>query len=136
MDTDPRPAVLVVDNDPTVRAVLDVMVGRLGYAAVLASGGAEGVEVYDAHRDRVALAVLDVRMPGLDGPQTLATLRERTPTLPCVFLTSGFTSYSMDELTAEGAVVRFKPITLDDLAGAIRAVRRVESREDEGTRTG
>jgi len=116
-----RPAVLVIDDDTAVRHTLAAMVEQIGYAARIAASGDEGLREYDRHRDRIAAVLLDVQMPGMDGPQTLAELRVRNPSVPCVFVTGHSPNYSQDELAGWGATVLSKPITLDQLGRAIRA---------------
>ena len=123
MHTEPRPTVLVVDDDTAVRLTLGAMIEHQGFATRLAASGDEGVAEYDRHRDEIAAVVLDVRMPGKDGPHTLAELRERDPDLPCVFVTGYAGAYGTDDLAGRGAVVLAKPVAADDLGRAIRAAR-------------
>lgn len=63
--------------------------------------------------------MLDVRMPGMDGPATLDALRAVDPGLPCVFV-SGQSGYSDGELLAHGAAaVLAKPVGLEELGRAV-----------------
>ncbi|HEX4608752.1 MAG TPA: response regulator [Urbifossiella sp.] len=117
-----RPVVLVIDDDTAVRQTLGAMVEWNGYATRLAGSGEEGVRVYDRHRDEIAAVVLDVRMPGKDGPETLEELWARAPDLPCVFITGFGGRYASEELTGRGAVVLSKPVGMDELGQAIRTV--------------
>jgi CheY-like chemotaxis protein len=120
--TDDRRSVLIIDNNAGVRHVLGVMVESFGYAARLAASGAEAVEEYDRHPGATAAVLLDVRMEGQDGPQTLELLRARDPRLPCVFVTGGFTHYTRADLESRGAAVVFKPVRPGDLGRALRDV--------------
>jgi FixJ family two-component response regulator len=113
--------VLVVDDDTAVRQTLGAMVEHIGYAARLAASGPDGVRVYRRHRDEIAAVVLDVLMPGQDGPQTLDELRAVNPDLPCVFLTGNSGGYTRQELEGRGAVLLAKPVGVADLDRAIRA---------------
>ena len=121
MTDDHRRIVLVIDDEPAVCRALGAMVEWHGYATRLAGSGDEGVAVYARHRDEIAAVVLDVRMPGKDGPQTLAELRALDPRLPCVFVTGNSGRYSYADLERRGAVVLPKPPALADLGRAIRA---------------
>jgi two-component system, OmpR family, response regulator len=125
MTDDHRPTVLVVDDDTAVRRTLGAMLRCHGYAARLARSGDEGVAVYGRHRGEIAAVVLDVQMPGKDGPQTLAELRALNPAVPCVFVTGSSPRYSPGELAALGAVVLPKPPALVDLGRAVRAATGV-----------
>ncbi len=75
-----RPLILVVDDDPSVRLVLRHMLEKANLAAVIAGSGREALETLRRGLD-IALALLDVRMPDLDGPQTLGLLRQICPDL-------------------------------------------------------
>src|SRR4051794_16550630 len=61
----PGAGVLIADDDPVVRRLLEVTLSRLGFRVYLASDGAEAVEVYRRHRAAVGVALLDAQMPGL-----------------------------------------------------------------------
>jgi CheY-like chemotaxis protein len=114
-----RPAVLVVDDESAVRRTLGAMLTFHGYEPVLAQGGAEAVEQCRARRGEIAAAVLDVRMPGMDGPATLDALRAVSPGLPCVFVT-GESGYTDGELLARGAsAVLGKPVALAELGRTV-----------------
>lgn len=115
-----RPAVLVIDDDTAVRHTLAAMVEYNGYAARAAASGDEGLQEYDRHREAIAAVVLDVQMPGMDGPQTLAELRARNPGVPCVFVTGHSPNYTHCDLAGCGATVLSKPVTVDQLGRAIR----------------
>jgi CheY-like chemotaxis protein len=116
------PAILVVDDETLVREVLGAMLSRLGYRPLLAGSGAAGVELLRAREDDVAAAVLDVRMPDMDGPATMDALRELVPGLPCVFVSGDTGPYTVGDLLARGASgVLDKPVAMDYLGRAIAA---------------
>lgn len=117
----PHRAVLVIDDDPAVRAVLGAMVEQSGFPVILAGGGDEGVGLYGRHRGEVAVVVLDVQMPGKYGPQTLAELRALDPTLPCVFVTGHSPDHTFAELANLGAVVLSKPLGAGELGRVLLA---------------
>lgn len=120
----PRRAVLVIDDDPAVRAVLGAMVEQSGFPVILAGGGDEGVGLYGRHRGEVAVVVLDVQMPWKDGPQTLAELRALDPTLSCVFVTGYSPNHTFAELADLGAVVLSKPLAAGELGRVLLAATR------------
>ncbi|MDY3563561.1 response regulator [Gemmata sp. JC673] len=113
--------VLVVDDDPAVRAVVSSMVTHLGHTALVATCGAEAVALAAEHNPPAAL--LDVLMPGMDGPATLDALRACDPGIQCAFLTGNSGAYGPDELLGRGAVtVLAKPVTLTALGAALELV--------------
>jgi CheY-like chemotaxis protein len=67
--------VLVVDDDCHVRLMVQRGLERDGFEVWLAPTGDEAVELYRQLRERISVVLLDVRMPGLDGPATLDALR-------------------------------------------------------------
>ena len=89
---------------------------------VEAASGAEGVQ--RAKEERPDAILLDVMMPGLDGPSTLARLREdpATASVPIVFLTAKAIASEVDRLRALGAAgVLTKPFDPMTLARELRA---------------
>jgi CheY-like chemotaxis protein len=111
--------ILVVDDEAAVRRALATMLAHHGYDPLPAADGAEAIEVYRVRAGGVAAVVLDVRMPGLDGPATLEALRALDPALPCVFLTGDPGGYSAADLRARGAAVLGKPVGLNQLGAAV-----------------
>src|SRR5215470_1813765 len=87
--TEPKPAplVLVVDDDPEVRDLVDMLLERAGYDRAVAASGEEAVSLLEQHTP--ALIVLDLNMPGMDGWSVAALVRkhERTARIPILVLT-------------------------------------------------
>lgn len=119
----PRPLVLVADDEPGLREVVRLMLGRMGLDCRLASDGDEAVCLFDAETQPLALAILDITMPGRTGIEVLAHLRGRAPTLP-VLLISGYDDPAgLTGLPADPArSFLHKPFTLDRLRHAIRGL--------------
>jgi CheY-like chemotaxis protein len=116
----PRPGVLVADDEPLLLAVLNSGLQQRGFTVWLASNGLQALDVYRSHAKDIAVVLLDVRMPGLDGPRTLAALRRLNPTVRCCFMTGNMGLYTPEELLALGAVQVFpKPFDLPQLAEAL-----------------
>ena len=121
---EPCPEVLVVDDEALVLRLLEMALPQHGLAVRQAGGGAEAVAVYRRHRGSIGVVLLDVRMPGLDGPQTLAALRAIDPGVRCVFMSGDTRGYSAEQLLGLGAArVVAKPFRcLAELAGTLREV--------------
>ncbi|MFZ5477227.1 MAG: response regulator [Myxococcota bacterium] len=75
--------VLLVDDDPDVRATVRLMLEILGYDVVEADGGAAAVALVGGG-DVPDAVMLDLHMPGMDGEETLARLHALRPGLPVV----------------------------------------------------
>nr|WP_320134019.1 PAS domain S-box protein [uncultured Holophaga sp.] len=82
-----RRHVLVVDDDELIRESLPELLEALGHHVVVADSGPMALETLGGNPE-VEVVVLDFNMPGMDGLETLARIRERHPLLP-VLLASG-----------------------------------------------
>ena len=80
-----RRTILVIDDEDLVRDVLTRMVEDLGYTALSAPGGAEGLAIVDAQP--VDAVLVDLTMPRMSGADVVAALRQRRPRLPIVLVT-------------------------------------------------
>ena len=118
-----RRTVLLIDDEPDIREVVELSLGSVaGWEVLTASSGADGVELASAQRPDVIL--LDVMMPGLDGPATLDVLRGRDETraIPVLFMTAKaqageLTRYA--SLGVAGVIPKpFDPMTLSDRVAA------------------
>jgi two-component system OmpR family response regulator len=119
MPARPSHSVLVVENEHAIRTVLGAALRPEGFDVRLAEGGAEGVALYRARP--ADLVLLDVWMPGLDGPGTLAALRGLDPDVRCCFMTGHADPWSAARLLALGALhVLLKPFRLDELMVTVR----------------
>ncbi|BAZ18076.1 PAS/PAC sensor hybrid histidine kinase [Calothrix sp. NIES-4071] len=84
------PLILQCDDDPDVRAVVQTMLQRQGYRVLTAASGLEAVEM--AVQQHPAVIILNLMMPGMDGWETLAVLKQRTDTqnIPIIILSGLF----------------------------------------------
>lgn len=116
--------VLYVDDEADIRAVVEIALGDVGGLRVrLAGSGAEALAAAAASPPQLVL--LDVMMPGMDGPATLAALRARPETarLPVVFLTARVLPEDTARFAALGvAGVIAKPFDPMRLADEVRRI--------------
>jgi DNA-binding NtrC family response regulator len=81
--------ILIVDDDPVARRLLENMVRKFGYEAVLADGGDAAVKILTgSDGPQIDCAVLDLMMPDLDGLGVLARMREAGLTIPVIVQTA------------------------------------------------
>ena len=109
--------VMLVDDEDDIRTVGNLSLSRVGgWQTVLAASGAEAVKT--AAAERPDLILLDVMMPGMDGPTTFTQLRaqEATATTPIIFMTAKIQKQEVArylELGAVGVIGKpFDPMTL------------------------
>ena len=116
--------VLIVDDEPDIRRIAKLGLARVGKMDVVeATNGNEALA--RAKEDHPDAVLLDVMMPGLDGPSTLARLREDPATsgIPVVFLTAKAIAAEVERLKSLGAAgVLTKPFDPMTLARELRAV--------------
>nr|WP_255215972.1 ATP-binding protein [Pseudenhygromyxa sp. WMMC2535] len=115
--------VLLVDDSAGPRQVASRLLSRLGFEVMAAPDGPTALDLLRARSDELRGAVLDVRMPGMNGVETLRRLRELNPELPVVMASGYADPEHLDELATLGVhdVLR-KPYTLDELGGALARV--------------
>ena len=111
--------VLVVDDEPQVRATTTRLLERMGLTVVAADNGAEALEVFAARKDEIALVVLDMAMPVMGGAACFRELR-RQSRVP-VLVASGYAiEHEAQELMAAGAVgFLAKPYTAAELGASV-----------------
>ena len=81
--------ILIVDDDPVQRRLLEAMVRRFGYEPEMRDGGAAALARLEAQDlPSIDLVILDLVMPDLDGMAVLTRLREKKITVPVVVQTA------------------------------------------------
>ena len=122
----PRPTVLLVEDDPDLLRFAQVTLRLGGYRPVTASDGVQALTL--ARKRPPDLVLLDLRLPGLDGWEVLAALRDEPAlrTVPVVLLTATINAVAAERaLDARVADYLVKPVSADDLLDAVeRALAR------------
>lgn len=132
MPATPRPTILVVDDDASVRLALRILLEGAGYGVEEARTGQEALQV--CARGGLALVVADVVMPDVDGLEVLRTLRRTHPALPVVLLT-GREVLPWGDLTAIATHlgarrVFLKPMASREFLETVRALAAPAAAED------
>jgi PAS domain S-box-containing protein len=117
-DAGPQTAsVLVIDDDPDVRAFIAAALEEQGYRVREAGDGKEGIA--EIERERPDLVIVDFLMPGLSGSEVARKIRAKLPTQPILFV-SGYSETDAVKRTAPDAPLLTKPFRADALAKAVR----------------
>jgi CheY-like chemotaxis protein len=116
----PEVRVLIVDDEPDIRATVSAMLEIEGYAVEEAKNGAAALELIEA--DPPDIILLDMRMPVLDGWGFAREMRLRGHTIPIVVMTAARVAARW---AAEIAATTFiaKPFGYDDLIAAVEGAR-------------
>lgn len=117
-----RDLVLVIDDEAMVRRGLRRMVQALDFNVLEAEDGPSGVALFREHGARIALVILDLVMPGMDGSQVLAVLRGVDPLVKVVIVSGYHDDAKVNTLTQAGAAGFVpKPFTGAQLRFALEA---------------
>jgi CheY-like chemotaxis protein len=117
--------VLVVDDEPSFRLMLTRVLEWNGFDVLEASHGTEAVHLFQQWHEAIAVALLDLRLPGMDGAMLLGALRAIDPRVPCCVMSGSLGEYTPEQLLEAGALQVFsKPIPLDQLIDTLKALTR------------
>ncbi|MDP2313896.1 MAG: sigma-54 dependent transcriptional regulator [Pseudomonadota bacterium] len=136
-----RSRILVVDDEPSIRKVLQAHLARDGHAVETATDGGEAITRLEG--EPFDLVITDLKMPGVGGLELLAHVRQNLPGLPLIVITAHGTVDSAVEALKLGAFDYItKPFDLAELRTAVDKALRVEKasrrsvQEDPGWREG
>lgn len=124
------PAILIIDDDASLRRVLEYNLREDGFRVVTAQAGAEALE--RCRTERVDLVVTDIRMPEMSGLELLTRLKAIEPELPVIVLTAHGTIDSAVEAMKLGAADYLtKPFNREQLKAAVRKTLNVAALKRE-----
>lgn len=127
--------ILVVDDEASIRRILETRLKMVGYEVITAADGEEALEAYNKHNPD--LIILDIMMPKMDGYGVTREIR-RNSDVPIIILTAlGDVSERITglELGADDYVI--KPFSPKELEARVKAVlRRTNEREATGSKAG
>ena len=113
--------ILVIDDEPSIRDLLDTLLRRKGYVVVLAESGRKGLELF--RREHPDVIILDMKMPGMDGLTVLQEIHRLDPRQPVIILTGAGTAEMEQQVRALG-VTEFveKEFSLDHLGDSLKRI--------------
>ena len=110
--------ILLVDDDPQVRATIGRGLVALGYLVTEAESGAQALDFIRAEKPH--LVILDYVMPGMDGAETAREIARLEPDLPIIFSTGHAALRTLRNAAGEGVPVLEKPFSLAELDDLIK----------------
>lgn len=132
-----RELILVVDDDPIQRRLLEEALTRFGYDVAIADGGAAALaELAGARGGRIAAVVLDLVMPDLDGMSVLTRMRAQGHSIPVIVQTSqGGVDVAVSAMRAGASDFIVKPLSPERLQVSLRNALKVADLEAEVDRS-
>ena len=115
--------ILISDDVTEIRELAASILERFGYRTLATEDGKETVELYEQHKDEIAMVVLDLVMPGWSGEKTLEALKRINPGVK-VLIASGYSTDSVNEKLLALGIDGFlqKPYTVAELLGDVNRV--------------
>jgi CheY-like chemotaxis protein len=113
--------ILVAEDHDGLRQLAIETLTNLGYSTIAASDGEEAVRAFHSRRDDIDLALLDVVMPKLNGPEIYSRICAERPDLPVIFATGYSPDFALlHKVQQQGLPVLQKPYTARGLARKVR----------------
>jgi two-component system NtrC family response regulator len=127
------PRVLVVDDDASLRRIIEYNLAEEGHAVATAGSGSEALEILD--KSRFDLVVTDIKMPGIDGMDLLRKVKSEAPDTEVIVITAfGTIEMAVEAMKAGAFEYITKPFNRDELKFAVRKALRLKTLEVENIR--
>jgi CheY-like chemotaxis protein len=117
--------VLVIDDDPDVRAFLVESLEAFGYAVNEAKDGPHGLEMIAKHKPDIVL--VDYAMPGMTGAEVAARVRKAHGAMPIIFASGYAETAALESVLDENTAILRKPFRLGELQEAVANALRGRS---------
>lgn len=115
--------VLLVDDEEEIINVGKNFLLKLGYKPMIARNGLEAVEIFRLYKDEIALVVLDLIMPKMDGKQTFSEIKEIYPEAKILISTGYAVDDKIEGFLNQGCHGFIqKPFSLNEFAAAVRKI--------------
>ncbi len=109
-----KPKILVIDDDTSLRRVLEYNLQEAGYDVTPAASGEEGIRLFAEVAP--ALVITDMKMPGMDGMQVLKAIKERSPETLVIMITAfGTVDVAVEAMKSGAYDYITKPFNRDEL---------------------
>jgi DNA-binding NtrC family response regulator len=128
--------ILIVDDDPVQRRLLETAISRSGMAVVTAPGGQPALDLLHGPRgDQIGLMLLDLVMPDMDGLTVLTKVNASHPDLPVIVLTAkGGIDSAVEAMRAGASDFLVKPASPERINVSIRNALKIGTLSGEVTR--
>jgi len=115
-----KETILLIDDENLILDTSRLMLQKLGYTALTASSGQEGIALYREHNRQIDLVILDMIMPGLSGEKTFDRLKKENPEIKVLLSTGYSMNRQASRMLKAGCIgIIHKPYNLKELARKI-----------------
>ncbi len=114
-------AVLIVDDEPTIRAILSQGLENAGFKVIEAVDGVDGFGAFVRHRSSISVVLLDLTMPRMNGDEVFEEIHKVAPEVP-VILMSGYSQPEATAALADKGLAAFlsKPCSIKEALAAVQ----------------
>jgi CheY-like chemotaxis protein len=119
---DEQPTILVIDDDPAMQTVLEIVLREAGYRVEVAGNGQEGMRKLVSLRPN--LVICDIMMPQMDGVEAFQRMKDQLQEegIPIFIITALNRRPWFADLEAEGAVIIQKPFEIKQMLNLIQTM--------------
>jgi len=118
-----RELVLVVDDEAAIREITKTSLQTYKYRVMTASDGIEAIALYTEHQAEISIVLIDMMMPGMNGPTTIRSLQKINPQVKIIAVSGLATSDKLNEAAMMGIkTFLYKPYTANELLTTIKKV--------------
>lgn len=110
--------ILIVDDEPIIRALLEVVLQQAGFRVLTAGSGGDAIAISQSHQGEIELLITDITLPGMNGWALARTLVEDDPDLAVLFMSGGCDESELDQY--ERSEFLAKPFSLVRLLAEVR----------------
>ncbi|MBF0442299.1 MAG: response regulator [Oligoflexales bacterium] len=113
--------ILIVDDSKMMRQQVKFTLGEAGFEVIEAEDGVKALEQFSEHND-IAMAIVDVNMPNMDGFEFIDNLNLQKKTIPCMMLTTECKADMIEKARKAGCVKGWlvKPFRPNQLIEAVK----------------
>ncbi len=114
---------LLIDDEPMVTDICEMMLKKLGHVVLKAHSGLEGIKIYEAHKDRIDIIISDFNMPGMNGQDVVNKLRIMDHSVKVLLSSGGLCVMEEEEAIVRGfnGLLK-KPYSMDTLSDKIAEI--------------
>jgi len=128
-----KPFILLIDDDPSLRRVIEYSLAESGYSVLPAASGEEGLALFQ--KEPCDAVITDITMPGISGMEVLVKVRKADPNVPVIVITAYGTIESAVSAMKQGAFDYItKPFNRDELRITLERALKMRRLEKENVR--